>query len=434
MSLGSLAIGLAMCVVAIGCSSTVNADRRHQLERVARDWTTTIRASQVVPVYPLTQDFQPGDVFLVQRSVRAQEAAFDEKGFLPIDMQIARLMPDGYAAFYKSYVLDETQSPNRLPGGWRSWDSMPQAGFPTYSFSVSAESGFSLALPVQAVPVGLSLLGASEAHGSVTISDAFTYGTDVASLLGQVREDRSLRSFIEQLQIPEGETYYLRVVNRVFATRRLVVTLTSDSSTSGGLDVGVPKPVGVSGEQASSLEQITAINDSLKDMNGVLPGGSVRAVSAQNRTITFNETFAEPIVFGYHGFDMAILSDGSLGPIVPTFSVLDAGVIPLSTGISPDDVSYLAVLGLLRSIEPQATEAVGAVFAEAAANDETLEGLYLGMTQSGRKASAAWVAAVTQFKNDAKSPEAGRARLRQAQRWLNAAAKSAQIDLSDGGA
>jgi hypothetical protein len=29
----------------------------------------TIRASQVVPVYPLTEDLQPGEVFLVQLPV-----------------------------------------------------------------------------------------------------------------------------------------------------------------------------------------------------------------------------------------------------------------------------------------------------------------------------------------------------------------------------
>lgn len=426
--MGLLAIGLGLQLV--GCASGVQGDRRHQMERVARDWTTTIRASQVVPVYPLTQDFHPGDVFLVQQSVRAQEAAFDEKGFLPIDMQIARVIPSGYESFYVGYNNLGPDSPVGLPSGWPLRGNMPRAGFPAYGFTVSRQAGLSLAVPVQAVPVGLSLMGASEASGTISISDAFTYGTDVASLLNQVRSSESIRGFLEQLHIPEGETYYLRVVNRVFATRKMVVTLTTGSGAAGGLDVGVPKPVGADGEQRSSIGQVRAINESLSE---ALPGGSVRAVSAQNRSITFDETFSEPVVFGYHGFDMAILPDGTLGSVVPTFSVLESGALPPTTGVSPDDVAYLAVLGLLESIESQSAELVRGVFDEAAGMDEFLDEAYQGLRERGRKGSSAWKQAVMLYKNDADSPEEGRARLRRAQRWLNAAAKSARVDLSGGG-
>ena len=44
-----------------GCASSES-----QVQKAARDWCMTIRGSQVVPVYPLTEDIQPGDIFLVQ--------------------------------------------------------------------------------------------------------------------------------------------------------------------------------------------------------------------------------------------------------------------------------------------------------------------------------------------------------------------------------
>ena len=70
------------------------ASKQDQVERVAKDWCMTIRASQVMPVYPLTQDIQPGDVFLVQLTIDQQQKAWEEQGYLPLDNHLARLEPD----------------------------------------------------------------------------------------------------------------------------------------------------------------------------------------------------------------------------------------------------------------------------------------------------------------------------------------------------
>src|SRR4051812_48669153 len=90
------ALGTSFLLVA-GCTTT--ATKNKQLEAVAKDWSMTIRASQVVPVYPLTEDLQPGDVFLVQLPVDRQQEAYKQKGFLPLDNLIARLRPAGYLGF-----------------------------------------------------------------------------------------------------------------------------------------------------------------------------------------------------------------------------------------------------------------------------------------------------------------------------------------------
>ena len=66
--------------------------RREQLHRVAKDWCETIRASQVIAVYPLTQDVQPGDIFLVQTPIDKQQQAYKADGFLPLDNHLAIAM------------------------------------------------------------------------------------------------------------------------------------------------------------------------------------------------------------------------------------------------------------------------------------------------------------------------------------------------------
>jgi hypothetical protein len=58
--LNASALALMACLLG-GCAS---AER--QVQQAAKDWCMTIRGSQVIPVYPLTEDIQPGDIFLVQ--------------------------------------------------------------------------------------------------------------------------------------------------------------------------------------------------------------------------------------------------------------------------------------------------------------------------------------------------------------------------------
>jgi hypothetical protein len=59
---------------------------------VAKDWCETIRAAQVIPVFPLTEDMQPGDVFMVRKPLGEQEKEFREKGFLALDDHRVRLL------------------------------------------------------------------------------------------------------------------------------------------------------------------------------------------------------------------------------------------------------------------------------------------------------------------------------------------------------
>lgn len=82
------ALVVAAVIILAGCCT---ANPTQQLQRVAKDWALTIRASQIIPVYPLTEDVQPGDVFLVPTSISQQTSVYEEKGFLPTDLIEVRL-------------------------------------------------------------------------------------------------------------------------------------------------------------------------------------------------------------------------------------------------------------------------------------------------------------------------------------------------------
>src|ERR1017187_6948770 len=179
------------------------ATAEKQVQRAANDWCMTIRGSQVIPVYPLTEDIQPGDIFLVQVPIDKQQQLYKKNGFLPLDNHLGRMNSDGYSDFY-GHSFFSTNGTYVLPRDWirpegvgiylgtngsntKSWLAAPRVAFPSYSFSVQNGAGLSLAVPVQGVPVGLSLLASEAASGSIQIQDARTMGVETISLYRQLK-------------------------------------------------------------------------------------------------------------------------------------------------------------------------------------------------------------------------------------------------------
>jgi len=347
--------------------SCVPEKREAQLAGVAKDWCSVIRASQVIPVYPLTEDLQPGDVFLVQMPVDQQHKAYRARGFLPLDNHIKRLSPTGYAAFYKdSFTLPDGGS--AMPGVWLkpgkdgAWTDAPLATFPTYTFSVRAGGGLNIALPVQGVPVALSLLGASAAQGTVTLKNARTYGLDSASLHSDIVAWEKLhRDFLSHYAPRGDKVNYVRVVSRIYLISRVNVSVESSDSFGGEASGGVPKPVDVVVPQPgndpekvtleaykSNLDKLNQALETLADSGEkVLPGGTVKVVSASARSVSLDETFLRPLVIGYLGFDMAIGPYGVLGPPMPTLAVLEGEAQPLEEisgfSLAALNMSYAAI-------------------------------------------------------------------------------------------
>ena len=358
---------LSCCIFALACGMS----RQEQLEAVAKDWCMTIRASQIIPVYPLTEDVHPGDIFLVQTTIDRQQEIYAQRGFLPLDNHLARIRPSGYASFYGRSFLADAEDP-MLPVDWirpdaaedgtaaDEWGLAPNAAFPTYSFAVDQGAGLNLAVPISGIPVGLSLLGTQTANGSVSIDRARTMGVDTLSLYRDVKQWALLhRAFLSAYAPEKDETprNYLRVLTRVYATGKLDVVLSDARAFSGGLDAGVPRPVELltaappakdKDVGASSIENYTANLAALNKMlagspvpekkatpdpsaaeaavqavAGAAPGGSLRVTAASSRYIALQQDFDPPLVIGYLGFDVAILEGGEIGPPIPTHARID---------------------------------------------------------------------------------------------------------------
>ena len=325
---------------------------QRQVERVAKDWCMTIRASQVLPVYPLTEDLQPGDAFLVTLPSNEQERLYKKLGFLPLDVQVARLdvatqeFDEFYATqYFKGEYASAGEGHERLKrevaedgtaDAFSQALNVPRAYFPTYKVDVKRSGGFRAALPIQSIPVGVSLLAADSATASVNISDAYTYAGDPTDL------ERSLRAWASDANNrkrlmdynygrPADEPLFLRVVQRVYLTGGVTATITRTSQQAGGADVGAAQDVELlDPSEKNSIERFQesqsalkgALNEGLLAENA-MPGASLRLASATSRSVTINERFDRPVAIGYIAVDYEIRPDGSLGAALSTRDVLN---------------------------------------------------------------------------------------------------------------
>ena len=351
-----------VCLGLAGCDTAKSKSK--QTARVAKDWSLVIRASQIIPVYPLTEDLLPGDVFVVQARIEDQVKLYEEKGFLPLDQLLVRLQPTNYPSFYLGAygIAGHTNTPYH----WKSAESShqthdlgeaPRAAFPSYSFTVAHGAGLNLALPVQGVPVALNLIGTANAHGAITIHDAFTYGIDMLSLREQVENwSREHSADLAELAPTGNRTNYLRVVSRVYLAGRVNISIFNDESAGVGGSAGVGKSV-----SALSLlpnDAVANFNSTLGSLgtnveSASLPGGSLKLVAASSRSVSLDEAFPKPLVIGYLGFDLPILADGRLGPSVPTHARLNRlRINPTRVTIFGDDQNSTKIDRWLKS-DPQ---------------------------------------------------------------------------------
>ena len=332
-----------------------------QLARVAKDWSLSIRASQVIPVYPLTEDLQPGDVFLVQTPVEEQVKVYLAKGFLPLENLLTRLSPAGYARFYRGWpqIADGDNAPPRpwqFPGSDSpdgGYSRAPLAAFPTYNFSVSRSEGLNVAIPVQGVPVGLNLLDSASANGTITLKDAFTYALPARTMYDALHQwCRDNAEYLSQYEPTESTAdgkrtankFYLRVINRVYLVKTVDVSLFSNRGFGAAGSAGVPQPVQLLNiaNATEAAKQFAAVNDILS--NAISPttrnaasvgaaaemappsvavGGTVKLAMATSRSVSLVETFRRPLAIGYLASDYAIEARGRCASPVPTLGVLE---------------------------------------------------------------------------------------------------------------
>jgi hypothetical protein len=311
-----------------------------QLERVAKDWCLTIRASQVLPVYPMNEDVEPGDVFLVETPLKDQTRVYADKGFLPLDQLVTRLRGLPYDAFYKDgfFKRDFGNAPHDPPASSSTPLPAPRVAFPSYSFTVDRRAGLKLALPLSGVPVGLGLLGATQAQGSVTIRDAYTYAVDGEALARKLyawwKTDADVRKTFGAIVRDTGRPVYLRVVTRVFVARGVTVSLVNLDRVEAGAEAGVPPQIALGkvamDDPDMAPKAAAAYRDALATIGGP-PGGAVRLTQASARAVTMDEDFDRALVIGYLAFDVRVFEDGSLSAPVPAFATLEEDSTSLDT-------------------------------------------------------------------------------------------------------
>lgn len=347
---------LVACILLTGCMSAEDQESE-QLSRVAKGWCLTIRASQVIPVYPLTEDLEVGDMFIVQKPLEDEVDEYETSGFLPLGQHLYRLHPTGIDQYYSDIQTDlaATTIPSAIGNSSTSTRSspaienpttlkmfadredLPLAAFPSYSFQISRSGGAGVELPIKGIPVAFGLLDADSASATVTLSNATTYGLDILDLDQQVRKWASEASSVEILKrysaryappylyvpfFPWGAQYhkqynYLRIVTRVFFIRSVDVTVTSTAQTASELRAGntspptsvnsnsTTQPSLPSGDQVGIAGQVTG---TLHD-----PGGQLQLSSHTSNSVTLVESFNHPMAIGYLAFDLPIGEDGTLG-------------------------------------------------------------------------------------------------------------------------
>jgi hypothetical protein len=302
-------VALALC----GC---VNQQKAELAAGVAKNWCLAIRASQVLPTYPLTEDLQPGDLFLSQQPIEDDVKQYQKDGFLPLTHLVARLPIESFPDFYRGGAYGVSKA-TTLPTYWQfgrngpqpidlssvsdtgrgqplplptNWSIAPRGSFPSYSFSVDQSVGFKAGLPLNGVPIALGVLGSDHAEATVTLGDAYTYGIDEQALTEQVRgliEDSKSPAHLKlkayepmYTQEPDGSyrvNYtYLRLVTRVYYVKKVTVTVRQTKDWAGNVDGGVAQNLKLFQATTQPTQDFKSLLD---DLNSGLSGTTSAAAA-----------------------------------------------------------------------------------------------------------------------------------------------------------
>jgi len=363
-----LFIALA-CVFTFSLASCAHKPPQKELERVAKDWSMTVRASQVMPIYPLEEDIRPGDVYLITNSIESEIESWNRRGFLPLVNRYARIpiTHEDYNTFFKN-ASGISPPP--------SFNRHPKVAFPSYSFSVDRRGALGLAIPLSSVPVALSMSGARSATGTVVLSDATTLGLpDMVMDACVQRWAAENRDVLKKRAEETANPLLLRAITRVFSVSKVSVSLAFERAGGMGVQAGAPPatpellgaskedfekriealnkeielqkelteaaPVEIPTESSSApgtdpriaaleaelaevqqlkaLSQIQALRRNVErgamlDRFGgfILPGGSARITGRTARGVSMEETFDKPLVIGYWGTEYLVYEEGSL--------------------------------------------------------------------------------------------------------------------------
>ncbi len=415
---GLLALSAALAGGGLGGCGT--AARRAALEDTTRDWFATLRAAQVLPVSPLTEDLVPGDVFLVTVPMQRQHELYEREGRVPLDLAGTRLpVPEGgFAAFYADRYWRGSfdAGPFDRPADAEDPVPAPRVVFPRLRVELTAAGDAAIGLPLQSIPLGLDLLRTSRAEVTVDLRDAFTYALPADALLGSLHAWAArpeVRDTLGEMAAEASETVYLRCVTRVFLARRVSVGIHVDTDGEGRFAAASPASAAASSPPVSASVQ-------------------VRQRTASS--VRLEEDLGTPLVFGYLGFDVPVRASGDLGPPVATLEALrNPERLAPASAVERSDAERLlqaSLADLQREVAARPGRAGAIVEAVSRGlGDQTLSALAAAVVAADPAATPsavdAWIRGVRRF---AATDAGEQARERRIRRLLDAALADAAED------
>lgn len=173
------------------------------------------------------------------------------------------------------------------------------------------------------MPVGLTLMQTDAATGSVTISDCYVYGAPLDAV-GEKLLQWTLRAqnkqMLRELVHSTKENLYLRVINRVYLTGGVNISLTNDRAFGGGAEAGEPLGLPLPDlRDEKAMENYAGMLEALnEELAKSIPGAKLKVALATSRSVTLTETFDRPLAIGYLAFDFPVMEGGELGVPVAT--------------------------------------------------------------------------------------------------------------------
>lgn len=369
---------ILLSIVFISVAGCVPKAPQSNLESVAKNWSMTIRAGQIFPVFPLEEDIRPGDVYLADMSSDDEVETWTEEGFLPLTNRYDRIKIP--SSVYRKIYDHEFTANDKV-----SFHRRFQAAIPSYSFSLDRRGGLGASLPISSVPVAFALAGAQSANGTIVFTNATSYG-----LPDRVIKDEAMK-WLENnpgvAKLLAGKS--IRVITRVFAIKGINVSMSFSGSGGAKIQAGSPQnfdlllgtsisdyskriielnksielinslknpsnatassPVSESDESSltselkAELKKLQELKTkieldkfkkdimrsaSINDYGGyMLPGAKLNVVSRSGNGVSMNETFDRPLVVGYWAIEMQVLGPGKISSYIPLqnkFSLSDS--------------------------------------------------------------------------------------------------------------
>lgn len=256
-----------------------------------------------------------------------------------------------------------------------SFNRAPTSAFPSYTFSVDDRGALGLAIPLNSVPVALSVAGAQSATGSVVFKGASNQGLSDKVMSRLIRQwAANNKSDLGALAASSSGPTILRVISRVYSIKGATVSLTfadtSGADIRAGAEVNAPELLSASEESYKAL--ITQLNKQIELKKGTvvpvtpavpaageaesidpdiaalqadiatinklrtqqqlgiirrqmanleseqkyggytLPGASFKLASRTARGVTMDETFPKPLAIGYLAREYLIFPSGGI--------------------------------------------------------------------------------------------------------------------------